>query len=80
MESSTLSNLDKIALPTAAPLGGIYFRDSGRMHRRAVLPPEGTGLFHVMSRTVGGSRLFADEEMLFEKGLEREAEAAWAYA
>ena len=60
MEEPALSDLDKIALPTSAPLGGIYFRDAGRMHRRAVPLPEETGLFHVMSRTVSGNRLFRD--------------------
>ena len=62
MNEPGLSDLDKIALPTAAPLGGIYFHDQGRMHRRVTAVPEGTGLYHVMSRTAAGQKVFGETD------------------
>ncbi len=62
MNEPGLSDLEKIALPTSAPLGGIYFHDQGRMHRRVTAAPEETGLYHVMSRTAAGQKVFGDAD------------------
>ncbi len=62
MNEPGLSDLEKIALPTGAPLGGIYFHDQGRMHRRVTAAPEETGLYHVMSRTAAGQKVFGEAD------------------
>jgi len=60
--SESISDLEKVLLPTGVPLGSVCFPDKGRMYRRAV-PLEGeASVYHVMSRTVGGAVHFSDEE------------------
>ncbi|MDB4673549.1 hypothetical protein OAF27_01930 [Verrucomicrobiales bacterium] len=61
-DSEPIAELDKIMLPTGAPLGGVCFPDKGRMYRRAVPLPGEASVYHVMSRSVDGVEHFSDEE------------------
>ena len=62
MDKEPISDLEKIACSTAPSLGGICFRNPGRMHRRIVDSREECSTFHVMSRVAGGQNVFKDTE------------------
>lgn len=57
----TISELDKITLPTGA--GGSRVRVKGRSRKRFLVDPSKTSAcYHVMSRTAGGEMIFQDNE------------------
>jgi len=59
---ASLTELQRVTLPTRVPPGGICVRDAGRMHRRLTGEFGNCAHFHVMSRVAGGAMLFGDEE------------------
>ncbi|MDB4673636.1 transposase [Verrucomicrobiales bacterium] len=62
MQEALISDLEKITCATAPTLGGICFRNQGRMHKRIVDSREECSTFHVMSRVAGGQHVFKDTE------------------